>query len=169
MPSPWSPFLLADLVALMDLGFSSHAFHSSNRLVFMEAQLSRSRKSLTITSPPNNRIYPPGPGMLIRSGLDWLWCTFGRQPLFSWQWTMSPVQGRGWLSDLEPHLQFKIRASEFKVGYQLSSCFSPTFILLWLLWTSYYLNFTLERIDASFKWQNEDIVDEHHYYTKYKG
>lgn len=70
VPSPWSPLLLANLVALMDLGFSSHAFHASNRLVFMEAQLSRNRKSLTITSPPNNRIYPPGPGMLIRGGLN---------------------------------------------------------------------------------------------------
>lgn len=46
----------------MDLGFSSHAFHSSARLVFMDAELSRDRTSLTITSPPNNRVYPPGPG-----------------------------------------------------------------------------------------------------------
>jgi hypothetical protein len=52
-------------VALMDLGFSSHAFHSSARLVFMEAQLSPNRKSLTITSPPNNRVFPPGPAFIF--------------------------------------------------------------------------------------------------------
>lgn len=46
----------------MDLGFSSHAFHSSQRLVFMDAKLSSNGKSLTVTSPPNNRVYPPGPG-----------------------------------------------------------------------------------------------------------
>ncbi|TFK34118.1 glyoxal oxidase precursor [Crucibulum laeve] len=52
-------------VALMDLGFSSHAFHSSQRLVFMDATLSRDRKSLTITSPPNNRVFPPGPAFVF--------------------------------------------------------------------------------------------------------
>ncbi|KAJ7878975.1 hypothetical protein B0H14DRAFT_1621059 [Mycena olivaceomarginata] len=52
-------------VALMDLGFSSHAFHSSSRLVWLEANLSRDHKSLEITSPPNNRVYPPGPGYIF--------------------------------------------------------------------------------------------------------
>ncbi|KAF8530540.1 glyoxal oxidase N-terminus-domain-containing protein [Hysterangium stoloniferum] len=52
-------------VALMDLGFSSHAFHSSQRLVFMEARLSLNRKSLTITTPPNNRVFPPGPAFVF--------------------------------------------------------------------------------------------------------
>ncbi|KXN92583.1 hypothetical protein AN958_04793 [Leucoagaricus sp. SymC.cos] len=51
--------------ALIDLGFSSHAFHSSSRLVFMEAQLSKNGKTLAITSPPNNRVYPPGPGYIF--------------------------------------------------------------------------------------------------------
>ena len=51
-------------VALMDLGFSSHAFHSSSRLVFMEAEFSQDGKTLSITSPPNNRVFPPGPGKL---------------------------------------------------------------------------------------------------------
>ncbi|PFH46652.1 copper radical oxidase [Amanita thiersii Skay4041] len=46
-------------VALIDLGFSSHAFHSSSRLVFMEAELSQNQSVLSILSPPNNRIYPP--------------------------------------------------------------------------------------------------------------
>jgi len=52
-------------VALMDLGFSSHAFHSSSRLVFLNAVLAPNRKSLVIESPPNNRIYPPGPAFLF--------------------------------------------------------------------------------------------------------
>lgn len=47
----------------MDLGFSSHAFHSSSRLVFLVAELSSDNTSLTITTPPNNRVYPPGPGV----------------------------------------------------------------------------------------------------------
>jgi len=46
----------------MDLGFSSHAFHSSQRLVFMDANLSSDNKTLSVQSPPNNRVYPPGPG-----------------------------------------------------------------------------------------------------------
>ncbi|THU91429.1 glyoxal oxidase precursor [Dendrothele bispora CBS 962.96] len=52
-------------VALMDLGFSSHAFHSSSRLVFMDAQLSDDQTSLEITSPPNNRVFPPGPAYVF--------------------------------------------------------------------------------------------------------
>ncbi|KAJ7269900.1 glyoxal oxidase precursor [Mycena rebaudengoi] len=51
-------------VALMDLGFSTHAFHPGARLVFLHATLSKDRRSLTITSPPNNRVYPPGPGYI---------------------------------------------------------------------------------------------------------
>ena len=31
----------------------------------MDAHLSADRTSLTITSPPNNRVYPPGPGTLL--------------------------------------------------------------------------------------------------------
>ncbi|KAF9449109.1 copper radical oxidase, partial [Macrolepiota fuliginosa MF-IS2] len=52
-------------VALMDLGFSTHAFHSSSLLVFMDAQLSKDGKTLTVTSPPNNRVYPPGPAYIF--------------------------------------------------------------------------------------------------------
>lgn len=51
-------------VALMDLGFSSHAFHSGNRVVFMDAELSSNGKTLKIMPPPNNRVYPPGPGFI---------------------------------------------------------------------------------------------------------
>ncbi|KAF8173873.1 glyoxal oxidase precursor [Mycena galopus ATCC 62051] len=52
-------------VALMDLGFSTHAFLSSARLVWLEATLSPDRKTLEISSPPNNRVYPPGPGYIF--------------------------------------------------------------------------------------------------------
>lgn len=49
----------------MDLGFSSHAFHSSARLVFMESSISSDRKSLTFTAPPNGRVFPPGPAVVF--------------------------------------------------------------------------------------------------------
>ncbi|KAJ3555853.1 hypothetical protein NM688_g2347 [Phlebia brevispora] len=52
-------------VALMDLGFSSHAFHSSARLVFMDAKLSANKKSLTITTPPNRNVFPPAPAFIF--------------------------------------------------------------------------------------------------------
>ncbi|KAI0340024.1 glyoxal oxidase precursor [Trametopsis cervina] len=52
-------------VSLMDLGFSSHAFHSSARLVFLDATVSKDRKSLTFKMPPNGRIYPPGPATIF--------------------------------------------------------------------------------------------------------
>ncbi|KAF9019754.1 copper radical oxidase [Hymenopellis radicata] len=52
-------------VALMDLGFSSHAFHSSSRLVFMTASLSQDQTELTVLSPPNNRVFPPGPAFIF--------------------------------------------------------------------------------------------------------
>ncbi|PIL37696.1 hypothetical protein GSI_01390 [Ganoderma sinense ZZ0214-1] len=52
-------------VALMDLGFSSHAFHSSARLVFMDATISANRKSLTFVTPPNGRVFPPGPATIF--------------------------------------------------------------------------------------------------------
>ncbi|KAF9019743.1 copper radical oxidase [Hymenopellis radicata] len=52
-------------VSLMDLGFSSHAFHSSSRLVFMTASLSEDKTELSVLSPPNNRVYPPGPAFIF--------------------------------------------------------------------------------------------------------
>ena len=52
-------------VALMDLGFSSHAFHSSARLVFMDASISRDSKSLTFVTPPSGRVFPPGPATIF--------------------------------------------------------------------------------------------------------
>ncbi|KAH9854783.1 glyoxal oxidase precursor [Lenzites betulinus] len=52
-------------VSLMDLGFSTHAFHSSARLVFMDASISADKKSLTFTAPPSGRVFPPGPGTVF--------------------------------------------------------------------------------------------------------
>ncbi|PIL37702.1 hypothetical protein GSI_01396 [Ganoderma sinense ZZ0214-1] len=52
-------------ISLMDLGFSSHAFHSSARLVFMEGSISPDGRSLTFFTPPNGRVYPPGPATIF--------------------------------------------------------------------------------------------------------
>ncbi|KAF7424119.1 hypothetical protein PC9H_009422 [Pleurotus ostreatus] len=52
-------------VSLMDLGFSTHAFHSSARLVFMDATISPFRNILTFTTPPNGRVFPPGPATIF--------------------------------------------------------------------------------------------------------
>ena len=60
----------------MDLGFSTHAYHSSSRLVFMEATLSPDRSTLSILSPPNNRVFPPGPGALGLSVSCFVWFLF---------------------------------------------------------------------------------------------
>lgn len=49
----------------MDLGFSSHSFHSSDRLVFMNAEVFSNRTTLSFLTPPNNRVYPPGPGWMF--------------------------------------------------------------------------------------------------------
>ncbi|KAI0684361.1 glyoxal oxidase precursor [Earliella scabrosa] len=52
-------------VALMDLGFSTHGFHAGARLVFMDATISLDGQSLTFTTPPNGRVYPPGPATVF--------------------------------------------------------------------------------------------------------
>jgi len=52
-------------VALIDLGYSTHAFKASSRVVFMHATLASNKKSITITTPPNNKVYPPGPGWIF--------------------------------------------------------------------------------------------------------
>ncbi|KAK7449324.1 hypothetical protein VKT23_013467 [Stygiomarasmius scandens] len=43
---------------------SADEFHAS-RLVFMEAELSDDKSSLEILTPPNNRVYPPGPAWIF--------------------------------------------------------------------------------------------------------
>ncbi|KAI0705751.1 glyoxal oxidase precursor [Cerioporus squamosus] len=52
-------------VALMDLGFSTHGFHAGARLVFMDAKISSDGKTLTFVTPPNGRVYPPGPATVF--------------------------------------------------------------------------------------------------------
>ncbi|KAJ8690117.1 hypothetical protein PTI98_011575 [Pleurotus ostreatus] len=52
-------------VSLMDLGFSTHAFHAGARLVFMDATISPGRDLLTFTTPPNGRVYPPGSVLIV--------------------------------------------------------------------------------------------------------
>ncbi|KAI0723941.1 copper radical oxidase [Cerioporus squamosus] len=51
-------------VALMDLGYVTHAVHANSRLVYLENSLSDDKSTLTITAPPNGNIYPPGPGFI---------------------------------------------------------------------------------------------------------
>ena len=53
------------IVALMDLGFSTHGFHAGARLVFMNATVSSDGKSMTFVTPPNGRVYPPGPATVF--------------------------------------------------------------------------------------------------------
>ena len=73
-------------VALMDLGFSSHAFHSSARLVFMDASISRDSKSLMFVTPPNGRVFPPGPATVFLTVDDvtsegaWVMMSSGNAP-----------------------------------------------------------------------------------------
>jgi hypothetical protein len=50
-------------VALMDLGSVTHAVHANSRLVYLRTSCTAS--TLTITGPPNGRVYPPGPGWLF--------------------------------------------------------------------------------------------------------
>lgn len=52
------------LVALMDLGYVTHAVHANSRLVYLASSLSGDQQTLTITAPPNGNIYPPGPGFI---------------------------------------------------------------------------------------------------------
>ena len=49
----------------MDFGFVTHAVHANSRLVYLIAELSADRTTLTITGPPNGKIYPPGPGWVF--------------------------------------------------------------------------------------------------------
>jgi len=51
-------------VALMDLGFATHGVHMDQRLVQLVSSLSADKLTLTVTAPPTNRVYPPGPAFL---------------------------------------------------------------------------------------------------------
>ncbi|KAF7308868.1 Copper radical oxidase [Mycena kentingensis (nom. inval.)] len=52
-------------VALMDLGFATHGVHMDQRLVYLDAVLSRDKKTLKITAPPTAPVFPPGPAFLF--------------------------------------------------------------------------------------------------------
>ncbi|KAF8844877.1 putative copper radical oxidase [Paxillus ammoniavirescens] len=52
-------------VALMDLGFITHAVHANSRLVYLVAALSVDGVTLIVDGPPNRNIYPPGPGWIF--------------------------------------------------------------------------------------------------------
>ncbi|KAF8077677.1 copper radical oxidase [Lyophyllum atratum] len=49
-------------VALVDLGFVTHAVHANMRLVYLECSVEG--ETLTVIGPPNGNVYPPGPGWL---------------------------------------------------------------------------------------------------------
>ncbi|GLB34682.1 putative copper radical oxidase [Lyophyllum shimeji] len=49
-------------VALMDLGFVTHAIHANMRLVYLVCSVAGD--TLTVTGPPSGNIYPPGPGWI---------------------------------------------------------------------------------------------------------
>lgn len=52
------------LVALMDLGFATHAVHMDQRFVGLVSVLSADQTTLEVTGPPSSSIYPPGPAYL---------------------------------------------------------------------------------------------------------
>ena len=70
----------------MDLGYSTHGFHMGARLVFMEARIAHDGKSLTFRTPPNGRVYPPGPATIFLTVDDvssegaWVMVGSGRPP-----------------------------------------------------------------------------------------
>ncbi|EEB90980.1 hypothetical protein MPER_10739, partial [Moniliophthora perniciosa FA553] len=48
----------------MDLGFATHGVHMDSRAVKLVSTLSSDKRTLTVTGPPNGRIYPPGPAFI---------------------------------------------------------------------------------------------------------
>ncbi|KAH7889565.1 copper radical oxidase [Phlebopus sp. FC_14] len=52
-------------VALMDLGFITHAVHANSRLVYLTTVLLDDGSTLVVDAPPNPNIYPPGPGWIF--------------------------------------------------------------------------------------------------------
>ncbi|KAH8549829.1 glyoxal oxidase N-terminus-domain-containing protein [Umbelopsis sp. PMI_123] len=58
-------------VALLRPGFSTHSMHMSQRYVILKHELSDDKQTLTIESPPNANIFPPGPATLyvLRDGV----------------------------------------------------------------------------------------------------
>ncbi|KAL1721095.1 glyoxal oxidase N-terminus-domain-containing protein [Schizophyllum commune] len=50
-------------VALMDLGYVTHAVHANSRLVYLQITR-RDDGVLEVAAPPSGKVYPPGPGFL---------------------------------------------------------------------------------------------------------
>jgi hypothetical protein len=55
----------APSVALMDLGYVTHAVHANSRLVYLVNTYDQKTKTLHVTGPPDGKIYPPGPGWVF--------------------------------------------------------------------------------------------------------
>jgi hypothetical protein len=53
------------LVVIIDPGFATHGVHMDQRVVKLVSVLSADKKTLTVTGPPNNKIYPPGEPLLL--------------------------------------------------------------------------------------------------------
>ncbi|TDL27423.1 galactose oxidase [Rickenella mellea] len=51
-------------VALMDLGYVTHAVHANSRLVYLQSTYNMGKETLSVTGPPDGDVYPPGPGWL---------------------------------------------------------------------------------------------------------
>lgn len=49
----------------MDFGYATHGVHANSRLVWLRHEVVDYGTKLSVTAPPNNRIYPPGPGWLF--------------------------------------------------------------------------------------------------------
>lgn len=60
--------LVSFKAVLMDLGFHTHAVSLNVRHVGLVSSYNAAAGQLTITGPPNNYIYPPGPGWLYIVG-----------------------------------------------------------------------------------------------------
>lgn len=52
-------------VAIMRPGFSTHSMHMSQRYVYLRHKVSSDFQSITLTTPPNANIFPPGQGFLV--------------------------------------------------------------------------------------------------------
>lgn len=57
--------MTTNVVALMDLGYVTHAVHANSRLVYLTSSISSDGSSISVTAPPNGQVYPPGPGWLF--------------------------------------------------------------------------------------------------------
>jgi hypothetical protein len=52
-------------VALMDLGFATHAVHMDQRPLYLDAVLHEDKTKLTVTGPPTPPLFPPVPGFIF--------------------------------------------------------------------------------------------------------